>query len=272
MGFSLAVTPDVFANSLSGSGASQVGIGTTTSAIQQSFTQGNITTTNNPLIFRLTAVGFTAWTRMGRLLTVEAGSFIWIKTVSSSDRARVLTGYPADATGTIVQSSPVDLQLDSGDQSPWWQQVPGSVHFRASEQTLRFTRNGNNLGSGPLLTCRWCPLLPLRFRRILRPSNRFTALSVYDTLGNAHTLSLYAVKTALPGEWAIHANVDGTTDQNVTLTTSTLTFNTSGSLVAGSGVVGASINLANVMNDLGQVNSAATPLAFNIDFTSSSRR
>ena len=40
---------DVYANSLAGSGASQVGIGSTIAAIQQSFSQGNVTATNNSL-------------------------------------------------------------------------------------------------------------------------------------------------------------------------------------------------------------------------------
>ena len=49
---------DVYANSLSGSGAAQVGIGSTISAIQQSFTQGNITATNNPLDISINGGGF----------------------------------------------------------------------------------------------------------------------------------------------------------------------------------------------------------------------
>ena len=40
---------DVYASSLSGGGASQVGIGSMVSGIQQSFSQGNITATNNTL-------------------------------------------------------------------------------------------------------------------------------------------------------------------------------------------------------------------------------
>jgi flagellar hook protein FlgE len=39
---------DVYAASLGVGGASQVGIGVAVSAIQQQFTQGNLTTTNNP--------------------------------------------------------------------------------------------------------------------------------------------------------------------------------------------------------------------------------
>ena len=263
---------DVFANSLAGSGASQVGIGTTTSAIQQSFTQGNITTTNNPLDISINGGGFYRMDTNGTITYSRSGQFHLDKNgLIVDDRARILTGYPADATGTIVQSSPVDLRLDSGDQSP--------VATGTGVGSFQGVRADVNLDSRALATT-WIPgpvhvplVPPATAPFSPNPSsfNWSTALSVFDTLGNAHTLSLYAVKTAAPGVWDIHANVDGTTDQNVTLTTPTLTFNTSGSLVAGSGVVGASINLANVMNDLGQVNNAASPLSFNIDFTGSSQ-
>ena len=66
---------DVYANSLSGSGASQVGIGSTLSAVQQTFSQGNITATNNPLdisingggFFRMNQNGAVTYTRSGQL-------------------------------------------------------------------------------------------------------------------------------------------------------------------------------------------------------------
>lgn len=51
VGFKGAAThfADVYAASLSGGGASQVGIGVSASAIVQQYTQGNITTTSNSL-------------------------------------------------------------------------------------------------------------------------------------------------------------------------------------------------------------------------------
>ena len=49
---------DVYAASLAGAGASQVGIGGNVSAIQQQFTQGNLTSTNNPLDISINGAGF----------------------------------------------------------------------------------------------------------------------------------------------------------------------------------------------------------------------
>jgi flagellar hook protein FlgE len=49
---------DVYAASLAGAGSSQTGIGTNVAAISQQFTQGNISTTNNPLDIAINGQGF----------------------------------------------------------------------------------------------------------------------------------------------------------------------------------------------------------------------
>lgn len=373
---------DVYANSLAGAGTAQTGIGTTTMAIQQNFTQGNVTTTNNPLdiaingggFFRMSDNGTVSYSRNGQFHLDKNGYVI-------DDRGRVLTGYPADATGTVVQSSPVELQMDASDQNPvatgqgvgifqgvranvnldsrsnpttWVSaqtataRVTTSAPFTAGDYTASVAPLGTfeitddtvtnlvidltgtdytgdeagmiaaintqlaaagsntlasytggrlvftsaelgaaatqpsiaNVGAdlaanglntfvttgGAVAATAWSP----------DPSdyNWSTALSIYDTLGNSHTLSLYAVKTATPGQWEIHANVDGTTDANVVLTNANLLFDTSGNLissVAGNGIIGVSIDLDQVMADLGGTNSAGSPLAFNLDFTGSSQ-
>ena len=49
---------DLYANSLSGSGGSQVGIGVKVAQVTQQFTQGNISTTNNPLDIAINGGGF----------------------------------------------------------------------------------------------------------------------------------------------------------------------------------------------------------------------
>lgn len=281
VGFKSSVThfADVFANSLAGSGASQVGIGTTTSAVQQSFTQGNITTTNNPLDISINGGGFYRMSTNGTITYSRSGQFhLDDNGLIVDDQSRVLTGYPADASGAIVQSSPIDLQLDSGDQPPVatgagvgvFQGVRANVNLdsRATTRTWVAAAITDPAATPPTVRDTiWSP----------DPSdyNWSTALSIYDTLGNAHTLSIYAVKTAtVPAaggaEWQIHTNVDGTNDGNVVLGSSTLTFNTSGTLV-GTGLVTASIDLGTVMTDLGGINSAGSPLVFDIDFSGSSQ-
>ncbi len=121
VGFKSAEThfADVYANSLSGAGASQVGIGSTISGIQQAFTQGNITATNNPLdisingdgFFRMSQGGTITYTRNGQFHLDNEGYII-------NDQNMRLTGYQANAAGVIQPSSPVDIQLSASQIAP----------------------------------------------------------------------------------------------------------------------------------------------------------
>ena len=91
---------DVYAASLSGSGASQVGIGTSLSSVFQQYTQGNITTTSNTLdiaingggFFKVTRDNLVSYTRNGQFHTDNQGYII-------NDQNYRLMGYPATATG-----------------------------------------------------------------------------------------------------------------------------------------------------------------------------
>ena len=269
VGFKSATThfADVYANSLAGAGATQVGIGVQTAAIMQQFTQGNITSTNNPLDMSVNGQGFYRMNTNGNITYSRNGQFHLDKNgYIVDDRARVLTGYPVDGTGQIVQSAPVDLQLDASDQDP--------VATGAGVGAFQGVRANVNLDSRSTTPANaWAAGTVADPTPDTSTYNWSTALSIYDTLGNAHTLSLYAVKTAVVGQWTIHATVDGTRDTNVTLTTPNLQFTTAGQLsnVAGNGTVGVSINLAQVMTDLGKVNNAASPLSFNLDFADSTQ-
>ena len=271
VGFKSSAThfADVYANSLAGAGASQVGIGVQTAAIMQQFSQGNISSTNNPLDMSINGGGFYRMTTNGNVTYSRNGQFHLDKNgYIVDDRARVLTGYPVDGTGQIVQSAPVDLQLDAGDQDP--------VATGAGVGALTGVRANVNLDSRSISPLSAAPPAPWVPGATHDPStyNWSTALSIYDTLGNAHTLSLYAVKSTTSGLWDVHASVDGTTDANVTLGTPTLQFTTSGQLdgtIAGNGTVNVSIDLNTVMTDLGGVNDAASPLVFDMNFSGSTQ-
>lgn len=117
---------DVFAASLSGSGASQVGIGATLATVFQQFTQGNVTATNNPLdlaingggFFRLSdatgpASGTASYTRNGQFSLNKDGYIV-------NSAGLYLTGIQADATTGIVPSSgqPGALKLDTSLIAP----------------------------------------------------------------------------------------------------------------------------------------------------------
>lgn len=278
---------DVFAASLTGAGASQIGIGASMMTVAQQFTQGNITTTNNPLdisingggFFRMSGGGNVTYTRNGQFHLDKNGYIV-------NDNGLRLTGYQADGTGLIVPTTPAPFQLSSADQPP--------VATGAGVGALKGVRANLNLDSRETVpdkpwvsggavaaapaTTLWSPD-PETY-------NYSTALSIFDTLGNAHTLTYYFVKTGNTGEWEVYANVDGTTNQTVDLGAGpgapvTLQFDTSGKLsTAATDVPPApfpmpltiSIDLNGVIQAAtGGTNNAASPLTFGIDFTGSSQ-
>src|SRR6267154_3008190 len=180
---------DVFAASMAGGSGTQIGIGTRLTAVSPQFTQGNITTTGNPMdvaingqgFFRLNTNGVASYSRDGQF-SLDKNGFI----VNSSNSQ--LTGYPANATGTISPSTPVPLQLSLSNIAP-------KPTTNASLQLNLDSRS----------------TVPVAAFNLTDPStyNSSTALTVYDSEGNSHTLSTYFRMTAA-NTWSVYAAADGT--------------------------------------------------------------
>jgi flagellar hook protein FlgE len=110
---------DVFAASLAGAGASQIGIGTMVAAVTQKFTQGNITTTNNPLDLAINGQGFFRMSNNGQVTWSRNGQFQVDKNgYLGNAQGYHLTGYIANSTGQIVPSTPADIQINTADLPP----------------------------------------------------------------------------------------------------------------------------------------------------------
>lgn len=205
---------DVYAASLSGGGASQVGIGAAVSAIQQQFTQGNITTTNNPLDLSINGGGFyristnnaITFSRNGQFHLNNAGYVV-------NDREQRLTGYPVDANGNVIPSTPVELQLSAS-------QIPPRATSDPLSGNITATVNLDSRETPPTVA-------PFNFANPLT-YNFSTGLSVYDTLGVGHTLTTYYVRSAVAGTWNVYATLDGATPTAMP----NMTFNTSGALTS----------------------------------------
>jgi len=273
---------DVFAASLNGAGAGQVGVGVSVSGIEQQFTQGNISTTNNPLDIAINGGGFFRMDTNGSLSFTRSGQFHLDKDgFVVNDQSAKLTGYPVDpVTGLVVPASPTPIQLSAADIPP--------VATGQSSGAITGVQAKVNLDSrqGQPSTPVWVsgaasiPGTAASYAPSPATYNYSTAVSIFDTLGNSHNLTFYFVKTANTGEWDVHASVDGTTDTNVTLGIPAapvgsvglpLEFNTSGVLDPNTANVTVSIDLNKVMNDLGKPNNAASPLTFNLDMTGSTQ-
>ncbi len=245
---SRALFADVYATSLNGGGSNAVGIGTKVAGIQQQFSQGNISVSNNPLdiaingkgFFRVSDNGTVTYSRNGQFHLDDAGNIV------NADNLQ-LTGYGVDVNGNIVPSAPAPLQISSA-------QLPPTI-------TTSFKPN-LNLDSREAVpaTAVFNPLDPTSF-------NESTSGTVYDSLGNSHVFTLFFVKTAVAGQWAMHGTVDGTAPANVNLgagagTPINLQFNTSGALTTAMPIAGVSLTIGG---------GAATPLTFATDFTGSTQ-
>jgi len=207
---------DVFANSLSGGGASQIGIGSKVATVAQLFSQGNISVTSNPLdvaingkgFFRLDDNGAITYSRNGQFRFDSQGFLV-------NNQGLSLTGQLADVNGNILPAAPAPIQISFSDIAP---------------QTTTDFRLGMNFDARETqpTVATFDPDTPQSF-------NFSTSGSVYDTLGNAHVFSVYMVKTATAGQWQMYGSVDGTNLTNADLGAGaglpvTLNFNSSGAL------------------------------------------
>ena len=209
---------DVYANSLAGGGAGQVGIGVNLAAVVQQFSQGNITTTNNPLdisingggFFRMDNNGAVSYTRNGQFHTDREGYII-------NDQSLRLTGYQVDSSGNVVSAAPAPLQISSAQISPRSTDDPIAGDIRA---VINLDSRQSNPATAPFSS-----IDPESY-------NYTTSLSVYDTLGVPHTLTTYYVRTGA-GAWEAYATLDGAAPAGAPVTPATARVTTSAPFTAG---------------------------------------
>ncbi|HWT54413.1 MAG TPA: flagellar hook protein FlgE [Rhodocyclaceae bacterium] len=216
---------DIYAASLNGTGASQIGIGANMSSVFQQFTQGNLTTTGNPLdlaingggFYRLsdasgTSAGNASYTRNGQFLINKDGYIV-------NSAGLYLTGLQADpATGIVPDSGqPGGIKLDTSLIDP---------------NATTTSEIGLNLDSrkGVPANAPFDPTDPLSY-------TSSTTQTVYDSLGNPHNFQMYFVKSATANTWSMYTQLDGdsTTLNDPTVNAAatgpiTLNFNASGAL------------------------------------------
>ena len=180
---------DVYANSLNGGGGSQVGIGVKVSEVAQQFTQGNITATNNPLDIAVNGGGFFRMDNGGEVTYQRNGQFQLDRMgfIVNPTGAK-LTGYVANASGVLSTGAPAPLSISTADLVP---KVTSEVNV-----VLNLDSN-----STPLLASAFDINDPTTY-------HHSTAVSIYDSLGNSHTLQTFYVKTAA-NTWDVFASVDG---------------------------------------------------------------
>jgi flagellar hook protein FlgE len=204
---------DVYATSIYGQGAASNGIGVTVSTVQQQFTQGAISASDNPLDMAISGSGFFRLSRNGAIAYSRNGEFQLDKDsyITTADGAR-LTGYAADANGTVLVGVPQELRLSSANIMP--------EPTTEADVTL-------NLDSRVVV-----PTLPFSSTNPATYSGA-TTLSVFDQQGNPYQMTTFYRKTA-DNTWEVHGAVDGTVVAGAGPNGSlgSLTFNPDGSLQA----------------------------------------
>lgn len=257
-GFKAAIAQfsDVFANSQTGSSTTAIGIGAQLVAIAPQFSQGNISTTNNPMDVAINGSGFFRLSDSGAISYSRDGQFHLDKQgyiVNSTNLH--LTGYAADTNGNIAPSSPVDLKLSSSDIPP---QVTSNVNAALSL----------NSSAAVPVSAPFNPNDPTSY-------TNSTSVSVFDSLGNSHVMSLYFVKSAVANTWNVHANVDGTAVANIDLGAGAgnplpLVFDNGGAMTTAM-PANMSIDLDGVATALGTSNGATPTLTMSINLAGSTQ-
>ena len=223
---------DVFANSLNGSGAAPVGIGTSVNAIQQQFTQGNVSTTNNPLDIAINGGGFYRMSSGGVLSYSRNGQFHLDKTgLVVDDRGRVLTGY--QAVNGKVSGALGELKIDSSQIAP---AITNNNTIQVNlDSRLTAPLPADALVAGTLTDNGATP--PVYNAPPVSSYNLSTSQTIYDSLGNPHVSTYYFVKdSAAPNTWnVLMTNDNGANNAGAITSVTTLVFDTNGTLTAPAG-------------------------------------
>ena len=228
-----AIFADIYAHSFAGGGAAEAGIGVATVAIQGEFGQGNVSTTNNPLDMAINGIGFFVLSDNGAISYSRNGQFHlddngFLVNATNS----MVTGYGVDDAGAIVASSPGPIQISTEAVAP------------AATTTSSV---GVNLDArGKIITAPFDPTDTATY-------NSSSSMTVYDSLGNPHTLTSYYTKTAA-NAWDVNAIFDG--DATAPFSVGSMTFDENGNLPSPFAPFNISVTLAN---------GATTPFAFTMD-------
>ncbi len=208
---------DVYSSSLIGASNTSIGEGVRLAKVSQLFEQGNITFTGNSLDLAVNGEGFFKVTdQNGASLFTRAGNF-------SVDR----NGYVVNREGLFLNARTADANGNiTGNLGP----VKLDKTYSAPNPTSTLSANLNLDSRASATNASWF-VDPVT--GIPKPAgyNSVTSASVYDSLGNAHTMSLYYSKNAAPPDntWTVRAMVDGVlVDDGAGKNTFTLAFKADG--------------------------------------------
>jgi flagellar hook protein FlgE len=171
-------------------GAQSIGNGVAMSSITQEFAQGGVDFTDRGLDLAVSGEGFFTMSDRGVISYTRAGSFgVDRDGYVVNAKSQRLQIFPMASNGTFNTGTLSDLQLATADAPP---QATSRAEF------------GVNLPANSAV-----PPVPTFDPANASSYNHSTALTIYDSLGAAHTATAYFVKTATPNQWDARFYVDG---------------------------------------------------------------
>lgn len=200
---------EVFAVGTQSVSTSASGSGVRLSAIAQQFTQGNIDFTDNALDLAIGGEGFFVLSDGGARSYTRAGAFgVDNQGYVVNAQGSRLQAYPFAGSGLFNTGTPVDLQLTIGANPP------------AATTRADF---GINLPADAAVPANpvFDPADPSSF-------NHTTSVTVYDSLGAAHTATVYFIKDAVPNTWNTQVEIEG----NPVAGAAQIVFNPDGTLLS----------------------------------------
>lgn len=213
----------------------EIGGGSFIAVTTKDFSQGSFQTTNIPTDLALDGEGFfivkgldgvSYYTRAGQFRLDANGDLVNVDGLRLQGWALDSNGNIAGALGNIN----VPYSLDPN----------GTTKINLAEPTNLDSRSS-------IITATFDPTDSKTF-------NYVNSMTVYDSLGNPHTLSLYFKKSAA-NTWDVYGYIDN--DLTTQVGNTTITFNSDGTYNSGS-----PLNLTINLN-----NGAVTPLTIGVDFT-----
>ncbi len=171
-------------------GAQNIGNGVAMASVTQEFSQGGVDFTDRGLDLAISGEGFFTMSDRGVTSYTRAGSFGVDRDgyVVNSKQQR-LQIFPVATNGTFNTGTLSDLRLATADSAP---QATSRAEF------------GINLPANATV-----PTVPTFDPANASSYNHSTAVTIYDSLGSAHTATAYFVKTATANQWQARFYIDG---------------------------------------------------------------
>ena len=204
---------DIYQSSLYGTNGTQSGTGVTVTRLAQDFSQGTIASSNSSLDMALNnGAGFFTMSNNGSLSYTRAGSFTTDNSGyvvnGTGERLQVFAALPNGGFNTGGLS---DLQLTTADNPP------------AATSSVDVELNLPSGATAPT-TATFSPTDATSY-------NQTTSVTVYDSLGAAHSANLYFVAGATANDWTMYTSIDGVAQAGSTA----LQYSSNGALITPAG-------------------------------------